>query len=72
MFQTQKFITCMQYIAIRSQLSVHAKPGLSQVNVRQNFSAPVFNDVTDKNLEIISQIVLWYENIFCIDWLMNL
>jgi len=41
--------------------SAHAKPCLSQVNVRQNLSA------TSRNLEIISQIVLWYENSFRID-----
>jgi len=27
----------------------------------------MFNDVTGNNLEIISQIVLWYENSFRID-----
>jgi len=40
------------------KVTVHAKPWLSQVNDRQNVSA------TGKKLEIISQIVLWYENSF--------
>jgi len=36
------------------------------VTMTSNFCS-MFNDVTGNNLEIISQIVLWYENSFRID-----
>jgi len=58
MFQTQKFITSMQYIAIRSHLSVHAKPRLSQVIVRQNFSAH------ERNFEFTCHNLI----LLCIQW----
>jgi len=49
-----------------SAASVYAKPHLSQVDVSLNLHA-TFHGVIGKNLEIISQIVPWYENSFHID-----